>query len=859
MIGNNIRILLVEDNPGDARLIREMLAEVEGASFEIDWVSQLSTGLEKLGRSEIDLVLLDLGLPDSRGLDTFVKAYSHAPQIPFVVLTGLDDEAVALKAVRQGAQDFLVKGQTDSGLLLRAIRYATERKRIEEKLRLANEELRREIEERRAAELAVEAERQRLYALLDGLPGLVYLKAPDFSLKFANRVFREVCGDWEGKKCYEAISKRETPCENCTYFQVIKTGEPSVKEATYAASNRTYQVYSYPFADVDGASLVLTLGIDISERKEAEREVERLASFPELNPHPVFEVNGEGVITYRNAATTKALEELEVKGDGKLFLPEDYEIILQAVGGTESRKFYREVQIKDAVFEEYIDVIPRFDVARIQAYDITARKHAEEGLRQSQARLAKAQRLARLGNWEWDLQSDEMIWSEEVYRIFGVDPNKAAPSLTMMMESLHPEDEARVRERLKETLAGVKPFNLVSRLIRHDCSVRYVHFQAEVTQDEEGRPGRMLGTAQDITERRIAETRLRDSEERFRAIFEAAAMGIALTGIDGGFLSANKAFQDMIGYRVEELRGKSFQELCHADDRDKNLALFEELTSGQRNHFQMEKRYLRKDGQYFWGRVTVSLVKDFQGKPLYTIRMVEDISQEKESEEKLQESEERLRYLTSQLMTAQEDERKRISRELHDELGQALLVLKLQTRSIEGELLPEQQQLRGECLEMLGNLDQVVDNVRRLSRDLSPLLLEDLGLTAALRHLVTEFGKHYKIKYTAQETNIDDLFPHAAQVAIYRIVQESLTNIGKHSQAKLLLISVTKHDNRVAFVIQDDGKGFDPEQLRRQRPGMGLAAMEERARMAGGTLSIWSQADAGTKIFLEIPYSNKKK
>ncbi|MCL4503991.1 MAG: ATP-binding protein, partial [Deltaproteobacteria bacterium] len=104
-----------------------------------------------------------------------------------------------------------------------------------------------------------------------------------------------------------------------------------------------------------------------------------------------------------------------------------------------------------------------------------------------------------------------------------------------------------------------------------------------------------------------------------------------------------------------------------------------------------------------------------------------------------------------------------------------------------------------------------------------------------------------------------DLFPHAAQVAIYRIVQESLTNIGKHSQAKLLLISITKHDDRVSFVIQDDGKGFDPEQLRRQRPGMGLAAMEERARMTGGTLSIWSQADAGTKIFLEIPYSGKKK
>ena len=110
MKGNATRILLVEDNPGDARLIREMLAEAEGASFEIDWAPQLAAGLEKLGRGEIDLVLLDLGLPDSRGLDTFVKAYAQAPQIPFVVLTGLDDQTLALSAVREGAQDYLVKG-----------------------------------------------------------------------------------------------------------------------------------------------------------------------------------------------------------------------------------------------------------------------------------------------------------------------------------------------------------------------------------------------------------------------------------------------------------------------------------------------------------------------------------------------------------------------------------------------------------------------------------------------------------------------------------------------------------------------------------------------------------------------------
>ena len=123
-----IKILLVEDNPEYAHLIREMITAVGPEQFEIDWVTRLADGLERLGRGEADIVLLDLGLPDSQGLDTFVQAYSQSPQVPFVVLTGLADETLGITAVRQGAQDFLIKGEADGNQLLRAIRYAAERK-----------------------------------------------------------------------------------------------------------------------------------------------------------------------------------------------------------------------------------------------------------------------------------------------------------------------------------------------------------------------------------------------------------------------------------------------------------------------------------------------------------------------------------------------------------------------------------------------------------------------------------------------------------------------------------------------------------------------------------------------------------
>ncbi len=129
-----IRVLLIEDNPGDARLIREILARARGAQFELERVERLSTALERLTAGGIDAILLDLTLPDSSGLNTFFKVHARAPHVPITVLSGFDDEVVAIRAVREGAQDYLVKGQVDRNLLVRALRYAIERKRSEEAL-----------------------------------------------------------------------------------------------------------------------------------------------------------------------------------------------------------------------------------------------------------------------------------------------------------------------------------------------------------------------------------------------------------------------------------------------------------------------------------------------------------------------------------------------------------------------------------------------------------------------------------------------------------------------------------------------------------------------------------------------------
>ena len=421
-----LKILLVEDNPGDARLIREMLAASEATGFEIDWVSRLSAGLEKLAQNEIDLVLLDLGLPDSRGLETFLQAYSHAPRVPFVVLTGLDDETLALTAVREGAQDYLVKGQTDGGLLLRAIRYATERKKVEEELRRANEELRREIEERRAAEMALEAERRRLFSLLDGLPAMVNLKGPDFSIRFANRVFREIFGDWEGKRCFEVVQGRNEPCENCRSIKIFASGVPNSSEWRPLNGERIFQAYNYPFADLDGSPLVLTLGIDITQRQRAQDALQESERKYRLLMSAIPAVVFKGYADWSVDFFDDKIEELTGYGQedfnsrrlkwSDLILPEDLagakKAFVQAL--KDDGAYVREYRIRTRTGQTLwiqsrsrIVCGPDGKIDHVSGvfYDVTELREATEALRQSEARLAKAQSLAHLGHWEWDLTS----------------------------------------------------------------------------------------------------------------------------------------------------------------------------------------------------------------------------------------------------------------------------------------------------------------------------------------------------------------------------------------------------------------------------------------------------------------------
>ncbi|UCF83583.1 MAG: PAS domain S-box protein [Desulfobacteraceae bacterium] len=323
--------------------------------------------------------------------------------------------------------------------------------------------------------------------------------------------------------------------------------------------------------------------------------------------------------------------------------------------------------------------------------------------------------------------------------------------------------------------------------------------------------------------------------------------------------SVNKATCDLLGYKENELIGKDINRIVPLEEKIFRDSGFQRLLGGETlvNH---EIDYMTRNGKRVPMLFSAAVLINKEGKTEGVVGIARDITERREAEEALRQSERELHFLSYQLLSAQEKERRRLSVELHDELGQALMVFKLKVRSIQRALGKGQANLKAECDEVIAYINEVTENVRRLSRDLSPSILEDLGLSAAIRWLVEASTKHYNIKSSLDMNEMDYLFSHEGQITVYRIVQECLTNIAKHAQATQVSIAISKQDDEVLFSVEDDGKGFDVKEAFSRDPikkGLGLSAMYERVRILGGSLDIWSEKGTGTRITFKVPLDER--
>jgi len=367
-----------------------------------------------------------------------------------------------------------------------------------------------------------------------------------------------------------------------------------------------------------------------------------------------------------------------------------------------------------------------------------------------------------------------------------------------------------------------------------------------------------LSVIKEISKRKKAELELRESEYKFKMLFNSANDAVFVTQLSpeksyGDFIEVNDVACNRLGYTKEEFLLLSPSGIISPKSiNDFNIVMDRLLQEG---HVIYDTVYRAKDKKLFPVEVNSHLFK-FNDKST-VLSIARDITERKQAEEKLKKSSELLRELAIHLQTVREEERTLIAREIHDELGQVLTVLKIQLSLLGNKLNPDQISLK-EKINLLSNLiDQSVESVQKISAKLRPTILDELGLNAAIEWQTEEFEKLTNIKCSLVMPKDDLKLNSNKSTAIFRIFQEALTNIARHSDADKVNISLLTDQSNLNLEITDNGKGISTEQIKDFK-SLGIHGMEERAMVFGGQVTFDSFTGKGTKVKVEIPINQTK-
>jgi two-component system sensor kinase FixL len=410
-----------------------------------------------------------------------------------------------------------------------------------------------------------------------------------------------------------------------------------------------------------------------------------------------------------------------------------------------------------------------------------------------------------------------------------------------IIDFTHPEDQAESRRLFRELREAKRTgVDLEKRYVRKDGSTVWVHLAGQWRLDDDSKPLQGVAVVQDITKQKEAEQALRQSRDRLESIVGTASDAIVTIDGKGIIDSFNPAAERMFGYTKEEAVGSNVSILMpspHRDEHDRYLAHYLETGDRRMIGIGREMKGRRRDGSSFPVELSVSEVNDLD---LFT-GIIRDISERKHSEAALEQSEERLRALSSSLLTAQEEERRYLASELHDALGHRLALL-----GMEVDRLGHADDVAK--VKMKDLVEEVAEHIRNLSHRLHPSGVEHLGLIVALRRECETMAEATarNIEFRA-DNHVPRRPPLSLAMCLYRVAQEALRNAATHSGSKKIAVSLGKFGEGIRLSVEDWGKGFTTAG-RGSKWGLGLLSMKERAHLVGGKLEVESTPGRGTIV-----------
>jgi PAS domain S-box-containing protein len=753
--------------------------------------------------------------------------------------------------------------------------------RVEERtkaLDAANEELRKAIARREGVEEDLRRQKEILETIFDHVPLILKFVASDGRVQMVNREWERVLG-WTLDELanphldiYQEGFPDALERERLLHFVATSNGEWADFKTRVRDGREIHATWAVVHLS-DGATICI--GQDISQRKQAEQELrqqkEILQSIFDHIPIMVGFVDDTGRARLVNRAWQETLgwsvEEIDNQNIDLIAEnypdPEYRAQVRSFVANSNAEWADFKTTVRDGrVIDTSWAMLHLSDGSGIGiGQDITKRKRAEEALKDSEERFRQLAENIHDLFWIKTPDFNRILYLSPVYeRMSGHSREERyrEHGYQSFLDRIVPEDRARMTQ-IMESAAGVE-FDIEFRIVRPNGSVRWIHDRGFPIRDQSGQVYRIAGIATDITERKLAEEALRESEERFRQLTENINEVFWLRSPDlKQLLYISPMFEKVCGHTRESLYAGGPELLVHPEDRP---GVMETLKNLAGREFEIEYRIVTKAGEVRWLRDRGFPIRNASGQLYRFGGVAEDITDRRESEDRLKASSERLRALSASLQSAREQEATRIAHQIHDDMGGILTGLRWELEAFEkmihqpahaGQLRAMQEKLAT----MMGLTDTTINVVRRIASELRPSILDDLGLLEAIEWQTQQFQARTGIQCCCDCSLQSIPLGDAQSTSVFRIVQEALTNILRHAQATEVGVAMKQEDDFFTLTVADNGRGITADE-KSSRNSLGLLGIEERVHLIGGCLDIVGRPGQGTTLHVRVPLAKSE-
>ncbi|MBK9425394.1 MAG: PAS domain S-box protein [Bacteroidetes bacterium] len=965
-----IKVLIVEDNAGDAILVEEYLKVSDIGIRSVHIAGDLEAAAKIISEVDISVALLDLNLVHTRGLETFERFVKIAPKIPVVVLSGSDDEEIALETMKRGAQDYLVKGNYHPSLLGKSLHYAIERSCYLISLKLKDDEYKYLFDNNPNPLIAWEKNSFRVLRAnksalnFYGNINKEFLNTSILDLFNSNEINNSFLNDLQSKElieeCHQVLRGsvnvfadlhfKDIEIDN-TPARIMLVNDVTEKRMALYRMQESEQLIrklakNYPngiiaildrnlvFQFIDGMELQLKnlkpdfmLGKKYTDFLDESNQAKFIQ-----NMAPVFEgkrvvfdkemgsesflisaaglANSEGVydraILVSQNITGSVLSKKEIlfqatilrnvndaivvtdlngkviywnEGASRLFGYASLEVM-----GLEASKFIDDHLVTDfatgeadlsdsQIHKKYVFTIKGSEgqfchVESKQAFmndengkpqfvicvyrDITDQVETHKVLMESEANLQAI----------FHSTSQSFILMDTNTRIITFNKNAAEFVFELYQKQLTKGNyftDLLLPERRKPFEDSIRKV-LGNQIVKFELQYNFPsrnQVYIETTYSPVLKDNKVIGIiicAEDTTEKFRTKEEIFKSESKYRELVESSKDMIWTIDRNSTVVFANKACQEILGWDSSVLIGRNFMSFVAEGDREKVMHDIQHAFDSDKQFQDYQSRVLNKNGKVVTVITNMVGQIDSTGRKVLMTGTSRDISARVQAEKELNEKNEQLQLLSSYLQTIREEERSHISREIHDELGQLLTGLKMDLVWLNKRILEKDPDSTVKIKEMIEIVDETVKSVRKIATELRPGILDDLGLIPAIEWQCAEFEKKSGIPCEFINSVGDINIDKPVSTGVFRILQETFTNIARHASAALVQVELFKQKGMCNLTIKDNGIGFDNANDTKSKT-LGLMGMKERAIMLGGSLEIHSKRHAGTTISLRFPTS----